>query len=703
MADQRITYQEKMVGANHPTLPDTLNRMTLIEHATDGTHKFITDTTQSTSTSTGAIITAGGLGVAKNANIGGDLTVTGHATLEGVTPTGATGSGKLVFDTLPTIASPTLSGHVTIEGVTTTGATGTGNVVFSTSPTLTSPSLGVATGTSFNSITGLSATTPSMDGSASVGTATTTARADHVHPSDTAKADKSGNLSQFASTTSAQLAEVISDETGSGALVFANTPTLVAPVLGTPNSGTLTNCTGLPVSTGVSGLGTNVGAFLGTPTSANLAAAITDETGTGALVFANSPNLITPNIGVASGTSFNSITALSSTLPSMDSVAAIGTSTTVARADHTHPSDTTKAAAADLSSHVGNTSNPHSVTQTQVGLSNVENKSSATIRSEITSSNVTTALGFTPENVSNKSTSVSTDGSSDTKYPSVKAVKDYADGLVVGLLDYRGAYDASGNVFPSTGGSGSGGAVLKGDMWIISVAGTLGGVAIHVGDSVIAATDSPGQTAGNWNTLNGNVSYVPAKAATTISTSAPLSGGGDLSTNRTLSISQATTSTNGYLSSTDWNTFNGKASTSGTLGQFAATTSSQLAGVISDETDSGSLVFNTSPTLSGVTLSDGTANGVLYLNSSKQVTSGSGLVFDSSGNLGIGTSSPTSASGYTFITLQDSGSNNGAVFESKSSSVISRMYSSGANSIGICGTFSNNPYVFCTNSNENLS
>ena len=43
-----------------------------------------------------------------------------------------------------------------------------------------------------------------------------------------------------------------------------------------------------------------------------------------------------------------------------------------------------------------------------------------------------------------------------------------------------------------------------------------------------------------------------------ISTTAPLSGGGDLSANRTLSISQATTSTDGYLSSTDWNTFNNK-------------------------------------------------------------------------------------------------------------------------------------------------
>jgi len=50
-------------------------------------------------------------------------------------------------------------------------------------------------------------------------------------------------LSQFAATTSLQLKGVISDETGSGALVFADTPTLVAPILGTPTSGTLSNCT----------------------------------------------------------------------------------------------------------------------------------------------------------------------------------------------------------------------------------------------------------------------------------------------------------------------------------------------------------------------------------------------------------------------------------------------------------------------------
>jgi hypothetical protein len=61
--------------------------------------------------------------------------------------------------------------------------------------------------------------------------------------------------------------------------------------LGTPSGGTLTNATGLPVATGISGLGTGVATFLATPSSANLASAVTDETGTGALVFAGSPAL----------------------------------------------------------------------------------------------------------------------------------------------------------------------------------------------------------------------------------------------------------------------------------------------------------------------------------------------------------------------------------------------------------------------------
>lgn len=79
--------------------------------------------------------------------------------------------------------------------------------------------------------------------------------------------------------------------------------TLTAPALGTPASGVLTNATGLPIATGVSGLGTGIATFLATPSSANLVAALTDETGTGAAVFANTPTLVTPVLGVATGTS----------------------------------------------------------------------------------------------------------------------------------------------------------------------------------------------------------------------------------------------------------------------------------------------------------------------------------------------------------------------------------------------------------------
>ena len=52
-----------------------------------------------------------------------------------------------------------------------------------------------------------------------------------------------GVATWLATPSSANLATAVTDETGTGALVFANTPTLVTPVLGTPTSGTLSGCT----------------------------------------------------------------------------------------------------------------------------------------------------------------------------------------------------------------------------------------------------------------------------------------------------------------------------------------------------------------------------------------------------------------------------------------------------------------------------
>jgi uncharacterized protein YjbI with pentapeptide repeats len=99
-------------------------------------------------------------------------------------------------------------------------------------------------------------------------------------------------------------------------------PTLTTPDLGTPSAGTLTNATGLPVATGISGLGAGVATFLATPSSANLISAVTDETGTGALVFANTPTLVTPNIGAATATSITLTDALLGTATATASTSA---------------------------------------------------------------------------------------------------------------------------------------------------------------------------------------------------------------------------------------------------------------------------------------------------------------------------------------------------------------------------------------------
>ena len=220
-------------------------------------------------TGTAAGLTAGN--VTTNANLTGAVTSVGNATSLGsftstslrTALTDETGTGSAVFASSPTLVTPALGTPSALVGTNITGTASSltaGTVTTNANLTGDVTSVGNAT-TLTNAPVIAKVLTGYVSGAGTVSATDSILQAiqklngnDATNANLTGAVTSVGNATSLGSFTSAQLSGALTDETGTGANVFATSPTLVTPLLGTPTSVTLTNATDLPLTTGVTGI-----------------------------------------------------------------------------------------------------------------------------------------------------------------------------------------------------------------------------------------------------------------------------------------------------------------------------------------------------------------------------------------------------------------------------------------------------------------
>jgi hypothetical protein len=210
-----------------------------------------------------------------------DITGTLPVANGGTGVTSSTGTGSVVLSNSPTLVTPALgtpsalvgtnitgtasgltAGNVTTNANLTGDVTSVGNATTLTNaPVIAKVLTGYVSGAgtvaatdsilqAIQKLNGNDATNANLTGMVtSVGNATTVV----TNANLTGAVTSSGNATSLGSFSSANLLAALTDETGTGSAVFATSPTLVTPILGTPTSATLTNATGLPLTTGVTG------------------------------------------------------------------------------------------------------------------------------------------------------------------------------------------------------------------------------------------------------------------------------------------------------------------------------------------------------------------------------------------------------------------------------------------------------------------
>jgi hypothetical protein len=332
------------------TYTDATGAISVTANTYDAYGSAATARTNAESTASGYVSTHANLTEAHGAT-GAVVGTTNTQTLTNKTLTSPTVSGLIIsdasivlegttadaYETTLTVGDPTADRTVTFPDATGTVAltnnklsafaatssselagvisdeTGTGALVFANTPTLVTPNIGVATGTSLVlsgdlTVNGTTTTINSTeitidDKNITLGSVASPTDAGADGGGFTLKGATDKTFSWVDATDAWTSSEHINLASGKafyldGTLQTAATQTLTNKTISGADN-TLT----VRIGNDVSGLGTGVATFLATPSSANLAAALTNETGTSTVVFSNSPTLVTPTLGAALATS----------------------------------------------------------------------------------------------------------------------------------------------------------------------------------------------------------------------------------------------------------------------------------------------------------------------------------------------------------------------------------------------------------------